>query len=152
MKKEITLKLISERYEINAQTNPGAPVEPERLELVTDAVFSEKNGRIEIKYSESELSGLGDTETLLIFERDQTDALTMIRRGTVEVTMVFSTGLRHLCVYKTQILPIEIVVTTKSLKNRLTEDGSLELDYTSELSGVSLARTMIRIEIKDKVK
>lgn len=152
MKKEITLKLISERYEINAQTNPGAPVEPERLELVTDAVFSEKNGRIEIKYSESELSGLGDTETLLIFERDQTDALTMIRRGTVEVTMVFSPGLRHLCVYKTQILPIEIVVTTKSLKNRLTEDGSLELDYTSELSGVSLARTMIRIEIKDKVK
>lgn len=152
MKKEITLKLTSERYEINAQTTPGAPVEPERLELVTDAVFSEKSGRIEIKYSESELSGLGDTETLLIFERDQTDALTMIRRGNVDVTMVFTPGLRHLCVYKTQILPIEIVVTTKSLKNRLTEDGSLELDYTSELAGVSLARTMIRIEIKDKVK
>lgn len=161
MDKKIILKLESERHELNSDTidiftagkpkgkKTEKPAEPDKVELVTEGTMRESGGRIEISYDESELSGLEGSKTLLIFDTAEPDTLTMIRRGTVHVTMVFSPGLRHICKYDNPVFPFELTLMTHSLSNNLLDNGSLKIDYSTELAGSSRARTRLKITLRD---
>jgi uncharacterized beta-barrel protein YwiB (DUF1934 family) len=161
VEKRIILKLQSERRETDAGTidifaagkasgeSTAKIPEPETVELITEGIMKTAGGRVELSYDESELSGLDGSKTQLVFDTSEPDILTMIRSGNVRVTMVFSPGLRHICRYDNPILPFDLILMTHSLKNTIFEDGLLEIDYSTELAGVSRARTRLKISLKE---
>lgn len=152
MEKKIELVLLSRRYEADTEAmlaGAAADVEPQELKIVTEATMKAEPGRVEIVYDEGEMTGLEGNSTHLIFDPDEPDTFTMQRTGPASTTMVFVPGMRHVCKYRTPVMPFELMLTTHSLCNRLLDDGYLELDYTTELGRTSHARTFLRIEIND---
>ncbi len=157
MEKNIIIKLQSSRRETDSDTvdifaagkPAGKSAEPDTVELITEGIMKSEGGRVELSYDESELSGLDGSKTYLIFDTSEPDVLTMIRRGTVRVTMVFSPGLRHICRYDNPILPFELTLMTHTLNNALLDNGSLYVDYTTELAGGGRARTQLKMTLKE---
>ncbi|MBQ9080411.1 MAG: DUF1934 domain-containing protein [Clostridia bacterium] len=151
MKKDITLKMISTRYEVDAATAKitkfEKDAEPQRIEMFTEAVMTVDGDKIDICYDESELSGLEGSSTHLIFDKTKPDTLTMFRDGEAATTMVFSPGLHHTCTYHTPIMPFRMELFTRTIINRLHIDGTLELDYITELAGSGHARTFMNVTI-----
>lgn len=152
MKKKIDLKIISTRYEADTasmNSTPTSDAEPEELKIYTSAVMTTTKGKVEIVYNEGELTGLEGSRTHLIFNPAEPDVFTMQRSGLATATMVFVPGMRHVCKYRTPVMPFELMLTTHSLDNRLLDEGWLEVDYTTEIGRTSHARTLLRIEISD---
>lgn len=171
MEKNVLLRLVSTRYETGDAVDLftggsvrvcedtddteggisalGESAEPQTVELVTEAVMKSAGGRTELSYDESELSGLEGTETRLVFDAAQPDVVTMMRSGSVGVTMIFCPGLRHSCRYSNPLIPFDMTLMTHSLDNRLLTDGILELDYTTELPGSNQARTRLSLSLRE---
>lgn len=148
MKKNISLKLISKRYEVDhPPAAVSADTEPQLIELFTEATLTDEDGRITISYSEDEQSGMEGSLTSIIFDASQPDTLTMYRSGPAGTTMVFQPGLRHKCVYNTPVMPFTMTLYTYSLENRLMKDGTILISYITELAGSGYARTELRLEI-----
>lgn len=152
MKKDITLKLVSTRFESDKpQAAPITPdsqsAEPQRIEMFTEAVWQEFGSEIKISYNEGEGSGMEGSVTSLIFDKNKRDSLTMFRTGLAGTTMVFSPGTRHNCVYNTSVIPFKMVLYTRTLINRLPEDGTLEIDYVTDIAGSGRARTYLQMTI-----
>ncbi len=152
MKKDITLKLVSTRFETDGQrtgniTQDSESAEPQRIELFTEAVWEESDDEIKISYDEGEDSGMEGSVTSLIFDKNRRDTLTLFRTGLAGTTMVFSPGVRHNCVYNTSVIPFKMVLYTRTLINRLPEDGTLEIDYVTDLAGSGRARTYLQMTV-----
>ncbi len=150
--KKIQISLHSTRFETGFQS-PLAPApkdadtEPQEMRLVTEATLSREGERYIISYNEGELGGLDNSQTSLIFDADSLDTLTMIRRGAVRVTMVFSPGLRHTCKYINPVMPFDMTIMTRTVENRLAENGTLKVDYITELPGANIARTLLKFKM-----
>ena len=151
MKKDITLKMVSTRYEVDAATSRGKKIEvdtePQVIELFTEATMEIKDGKVDICYDESATSGMEGSTTHLIFELEKPDTLTMYRAGTAGTTMVFSPGLRHTCTYHTPVMPFKMELVTRTLVNNLLTDGTLDIDYTTALASSGHARTFMQVTI-----
>ncbi len=152
MKKDITLKLVSTRFESDnpktaAITPDSESAEPQRIEMFTEAVWQEEGNEVKISYNEGEESGMEGSVTSLIFDKNCRDTLTMFRTGLAGTTMVFSPGMRHNCVYNTSVIPFKMVLYTRTLVNRLPEDGTLEIDYVTDLAGSGRARTYLQMTV-----
>lgn len=152
MKKKIDLKIISRRYDADTEAMrriPETDTEPDEMRIYTSAVLTTTADRVEIAYNEGELTGMDDSRTQLFFNPAEPDVFTMQRSGPATTTMVFIPGMRHVCKYRTPVMPFELVLTTHTLDNRLLDAGWVEIDYTTELGRTSHARTLLRIEIRD---
>ena len=152
MKKDITLKLVSTRFESDkpqaaAITPESQSAEPQRIELFTEAVWQEDGDQVKISYNEGEASGMEGSVTSLIFDKSKRDTLTLFRTGLAGTTMVFSPGVRHNCVYNTSVIPFKMTLYTRTLINNLTEDGTLEIDYVTDLAGSGRARTYLQMTV-----
>ena len=151
MKKDITLKMVSTRYEVDAATSRGKKIEvdtePQVIELFTEATMEIKDGKVDICYDESATSGMEGSTTHLIFELEKPDTLTMYRAGTAGTTMIFSPGLRHTCTYHTPVMPFKMELVTRTLVNNLLTDGTLDIDYTTALASSGHARTFMQVTI-----
>ncbi len=153
MSKDITLKLVSTRYESDRSTRSGPitpqseSAEPQRIELMTEATLTDEGDEVRISYNEGEMSGMEGSVTTLIFHKSKPDTLTMHRSGIAGTTMVFSPGMRHNCVYNTPVMPFKMTLYTRTLVNRLMEDGTLDIDYVTDLAGSGLARTFLQLTI-----
>ena len=151
MKKNITLKMVSTRYEMDVTTARGktieADTEPQVIELFTEAVMSIEDGKVDICYDESATSSMEGSTTHLIFELSRPDTLTMYRAGTAGTTMVFSPGLRHTCTYHTPVMPFKMELVTRTLINDLLSGGTLDIDYTTALASSGHARTFMQVTI-----
>ena len=151
MKKDITLKMVSTRYEVDAATSRGKKIEvdtePQVIELFTEATMEIKDGKVDICYDESATSGMDGSTTHLIFELEKPDTLTMYRAGTAGPTMIFSPGLRHTCTYHTPVMPFKMELVTRTLVNNLLTDGTLDIDYTTALASSGHARTFMQVTI-----
>lgn len=150
MKQKINLELISRRYEVDTDALLSARDEdaiPEELRTLTEAVMEiSETGHVDISYEEAEATGI-EGFTHMIFDVCEPDIFTVQRVGLPSTTMVFSPGMRHLCRYHTPFMPFEMMLTTRSLKNHLLDEGWLELDYTTEVAQASHARTFLRAVI-----
>jgi len=63
------------------------------------------------------------------------------------VFLVFESGKRHICVYTTPFMTFEVCIHTAQVKNKLLTDGTLELDYSIEVHGVSAERTRMKLSV-----
>lgn len=99
-----------------------------------------------LSYEESEASGMEGVKTCLQFSLDNKKEISISRSGAMSSLMYYIEGKRHICVYNTGIMPFEICIYTRSIDNRLIEDGFLEIVYIIEIKGACAQKTVLRME------
>ena len=162
MKKNIKMKIRSTRYEMKEflfaelaselagsidipEDVLGEMTEGERIEIATDGTLSLENGRVELSYDETELTGMEGSKTALSFSADTPELITMVREGTVSTALVFEPNKRHHCVYKTPYMPFELCVRTLKVENKLKSENRLYIDYIIEIRGAKAERTKFEL-------
>ena len=118
------------------------------IEMSTEGTLRIADGRVEIAYDESELTGMEGATTCVSFATDAPELVTMMRGGTVTTALVFEPHRRHICVYHTPFMPFEICVYSSRVENRLLDLGTLDLDYIIELRGAEAERTRFTMKIR----
>ena len=162
MEKEIRIRLLSERYEVEASLFSSGDEEngegmlwfdgeggqkPEVIEIQSIGTLSAKDGRIEIAYDETEATGMAGSRTAVSFMENEPGIVSMTREGIVSTTLVFESAKRYRCVYQTPYMPFEVCVRTHKVDNRLLTDGVLFLDYIIEIRGAQAERTKFSMQI-----
>ena len=104
-----------------------------------------KNGSFIVKYEE-EAEGMGGVFTEIKFDMEKPKEISISRTGALESYMYFEEGKRHICVYNTGIMPFEICIYTRSIDNRLIDEGYLEIVYIIEIKGACAQKTVLRME------
>ncbi len=158
MAEEIRLKLRSVRFEVEASLFSEddeysfdlleqREAAPETVEINTLGFQKEENGRIEISYDESEVTGMEGSSTFVTFLKGQEGIVSMVREGSVSTALVFEEGKRHHCVYNTPFMPFQVCIHTLKVDNKLLTDRYIDLDYIVEIRGAQAERTKFRMEI-----
>ena len=127
---------------------PSEDEKPERSEFFAEGRLITADDRVEIVYEESVLTGMEGSVTSIGFSRADPSIVTMIRQGFVNTAFVFEEGKRHICVYDTPFSSFEICVHALKVKNRLLDDGIIELDYLTELHGARTERCKMKIQVE----
>ena len=163
-KEEVRIKIRSELYEVEESLFSDMPEDEDGLaEAIANAVDGEgesdvleintlgtltvDGGRVTFSYNETESTGMEGSVTAVTYLDSNPDVVSMIREGTVSATLVFEEGQRHHCIYNTPIMPFEICVRTKKVVNRLSINGTLELDYIIEIRGAKAERTRFYMQV-----
>ena len=155
IKMNITLHTEQSEY-VEAQQNSPIPliddehedeVECEETDLYTEGVLEiEEDGSMTLSYDESELTEAPFSLTSVHFDKNAPELVTLMRSGDFKVAMVFESNMRHICVYETPYMPIEMCIATRKLKNTISEDGGeLEVYYSIETNGMRCERAKIRL-------
>ena len=157
--KEVRIRIKSVRYEVEAslfseaneesfrRVGEGASPEPEVIEINSVGLLENKDGRVELSYDETEVTGMEGSRTAVSFATDSAGIVSMIREGMVSTVLIFEEAKRHHCVYNTPMMPFEVCVHTLKVDNRLSTDGVLHLDYIVEIRGAQAERTKFQMEI-----
>lgn len=160
--KEVRIKLKSTIYEVEASLfgDEGEEderfsvveddvdnIEPDVIEINTVGIMRIADGRFEVYYDESEVTGMEGSSTSVSFDTADTGIVTMLREGSVSTALVFEAGRRHHCLYKTPYMPFEVCVNTLSVDNRLDGDGELFIDYIIEIRGAKAERTKFEMKL-----
>ncbi len=162
---EVRIKIRSELYEVEeslfsdlpgdedcfeeifSDDVPNESVEIDVLEINTLGRMTVDNDRVTFSYDETETTGMEGSVTALTYLEVDPEIISMLREGTVSATLVFEEGKRHHCIYNTPIMPFEVCVRTKKVVNRLSTDGTLELDYIIEIRGAKAERTRFFMQV-----
>ena len=159
IKKDIRIKIHSELYEVDASLFSmddidfdNLPIseeepEPQILDINSLGNYIDDGERISISYNETEATGMEGSVTTITFLKSDPTIVSMIREGIVSTTLVFESGKRHHCVYKTPFMPFEICVRTVKVTNALLGVGTLSLDYVVEIRGAKAERTKFSMQI-----
>lgn len=128
----------------------GEAPEPEIMEINSVGKLLVEDGdcgRTELRYEETEVTGMSGATTSVSFANHQPGIVSMLREGSVSTALVFESGKRHHCIYNTPFMPFEVCVHTLRVENRIAEDGSLDLDYIVEIRGAQAERTQFHLQI-----
>ncbi len=155
--KKVKITVESEKYDNSEALIAKLPVENgednetqhETIKFTTEGTITSRNGRISLDYDDSDLFDGEQTGVSIVFEELSKDLVSMMRGGSVSTAMVFESGKRHICLYTTPFMTFEVCIHTAQVKNRLLTDGTLELDYSIEVHGVSAERTRMKINIAE---
>ena len=147
---EIEMSLFSEGDELIALSDGEEHSEPETMQIRTlGSLGVYDDGRVEIAYDETELTGLEGSRTCVSFDSGNIGTVTMLRTGAVSTTLVFEKGKRHHCVYSTPYMPFEVCVRTLDVKNELAQKGTLFIDYIVEIRGARAERTRFSMTVME---
>jgi uncharacterized beta-barrel protein YwiB (DUF1934 family) len=161
MLKRVRVQIFTDRYEIkgslynnavadvpsDAVAPPSFHGETEHMEMTVEGRYHDDGTRVCISYKESELTGMEGSNTSVSFHKSEPQTLSMLRDGSVKTALVFEQGKRHLCVYQTPVMPFEVCVYTRSVRNAIESEGVLEMDYTVEIRGAQAERTKFLMRV-----
>lgn len=137
---------------VNLDDDGNGEVVHDDCDMSAVGTLTDDGERIEIKYSEPEDGGMGNTATQISFDNEEPGIITLFRSGDVSSALVFEEGKRHMCSYRTPELSFEICVKSELVKNNITsEGGELELDYFLEFHGASAEHTVMNITVSPLV-
>ena len=122
------------------------------LMFETVGELSEEDGRITLTY-QTEITGVFGTTVEYIFDKDNRDVLTTVKRSLFEEIYFFDGKTkRQTVVYEDDKNKLELSLYTKMLKNCLTYEngGFIEIEYFAEIRGgvVEHCREYILVELK----
>lgn len=122
-------------------------MEGDRIELVTQGRLAGDESGYTLTYQESELTGLGSTQTVF---QVQPDRVTLMRSGEINFQMVFQEGRRHLSLYETPYGSLSVGVNTRHMSAQLGEHGGeLEIDYNIEIDHSLAGRNVFQIRVRE---
>lgn len=131
---------------------PQIPDAPEISEMTVEGKLKESLGRVELKYTETELSGMEGSTAAITFSLEEPSLITLMRSGMVNTALVFEEGKRNICAYNTPFMPFEVCVHAFKIKNKLLTDGTLYIDYAVEIRGADAERCKLTVSIKEMSK
>jgi uncharacterized beta-barrel protein YwiB (DUF1934 family) len=124
MNKNVIMKILGEQTE-NGKTN--------RLELITEGRYYDRDGALCLEYQESEISGMeGVTTTISV----QGKMVSLIRRGQANSHMVFEPGKKCIHQYDTPMGTMEMGIYPLRVDVDLgEEEGRVGLSYQLDIDG-----------------
>ncbi|MBE6590721.1 MAG: DUF1934 domain-containing protein [Ruminococcaceae bacterium] len=107
-----------------------------QTEFYTVGYLKEDEDGISLSYGETNITGMGDTATLI--NLSPLGTVTMNRSGQVSTNLVFEKKRRIQCVFQTKATaPLPVTVYTRDLKiKRGKNGGRIEIDYFIEVGGI----------------
>ena len=138
--KEIILSIVGEQVTPDGDTN--------RMEMVTEGRFYERDGLKYLEYEENETSGLGSTMTTITIGPD---IVSLMRQGRNTTHMVFKEGKKSYNIYNTPMGSMEMGVWPTSMVINMGEDkGDLSLEYELNIGGQYAGENMISVTYRLK--
>lgn len=150
MKKNVSIDIVSKQYKFDGDffAVQNDTDSEEKIEISTEGVLCLENGRLSVRYDETELTGMEGAHTVLEFDTSEPDTLTMTRSGSASTSMIFKENSRYMSTYETGVFPLEMCITTKSVENNLDiNGGNIIIDYTVEIHGVCMERTYLTVTV-----
>lgn len=142
MKQNVVLSIRGE------QTYVGQ--EPDVIELVTEGELVGRDGGWDLRYEESDLTGLSGVTTTFRIEKDK---ITLSRTGKLNSQMIFQEGVSHDSLYQVEFGALMITVSATKVSNDLTEQGgTVDLVYNIELEKSAAGQIDYHLEIRPKSK
>ena len=140
MKREVTLS-IEGRQTYQDQ-------EPEIIELVTEGTMEFRNGGWDIRYEESELTGLAGVTTTF---RVEPGKVTLTRKGALESTMIFQENVVHESLYQMPFGALMLSVkATRVLFDIVPDGGMIDLSYNISIENSEAGVIDYHLDIRAK--
>jgi uncharacterized beta-barrel protein YwiB (DUF1934 family) len=122
--------------------------EPDVIELVTEGVMEYTDGGWDIRYEESELTGMAGVTTAFQIEPGK---ITLSRTGKLNSQMVFQEGVVHDSLYRTEFGALMISVLASVIKAEIDENGGvIDLVYAIEIEQTAAGVIDYHLEIRPK--
>ena len=126
-------------------TTPGETDEP--VELVTNGEYCYSRDKTVFSYMESEITGMEGTRTTFTVAPD---LVTLSREGTVNATMTFEKGRKHVFLYETDFGSTLLGVDTHDFSFELGENGGdMEFTYDVDVDNVLLGTSSFKINVRE---
>ena len=107
--------------------------ECDNFEMYTEGELYYGDGKLEVRYREPEITGMGDSVTSISFDCGDRSLVTITRGGDVYTALVLERGVRHTCAYNTSSQPFIVYTTARRIENSLDRrGGTLDMIYTVE--------------------
>jgi len=117
------------------------------IELLTEGVFYKADGVYFCEYKESEITGLGGTDTTIEIGDNY---VSLERSGAVNSQMLFMEGRKTSSVYNIQFGELLIDIYTEKLDIRIDEHGGeLNVDYILDINNATTGKNKFEITIKE---
>ena len=133
--------------------DPFAPerfdaVDAQRIDVDYAGTLSTRDGRLIIRYEESELTGMLGATTEVSFDLSDPSIVMMQRTGVVKTSFCFEEGARIECVQETGEFALSFVVDTAAMSNGLgTDGGDLKISYAMEVRGNLVQRSLMHLTV-----
>lgn len=125
-----------------------ADQEPEVIELVTEGVMELHDGGWDIRYEESELTGLEGVTTTF---RVEPGKVILTRAGKLSSQMVFQEGLSHDSLYQMAFGTLMLTVRALQVFFDITPDGgTIDLVYEINIENTQAGIIDYHLEIRAK--
>lgn len=123
--------------------------EPDVIELITEGTLEYRDDGWDIRYEETDLTGLSGVTTTFRVERDK---IILTRTGKLNSQMVFQEGKSHDSLYQMEFGALMITVCATRIMAQLDENGGMiDLVYGIEIEQSTAGTIDYHLEIRPKV-
>ena len=118
------------------------------VELVTEGKYSYRDGRGELSYMESELTGMQGTRTSFTFTPTE---VVLSREGTLTSKMIFREGTKNTFLYDTPFGSATMGLDTHRIHSTMgPRGGEMEIDYVVDFDHAVVGRNKFRINVREQ--
>ena len=118
------------------------------VELVTEGKYCYRDGKGELSYMESELTGMQGTRTSFTFTPTE---VVLSREGTLTSKMVFREGTKNTFLYDTPFGSATMVLDTHKIHSTMgPRGGDMEIDYVVDFDHAVVGRNKFRINVREQ--
>ncbi len=122
--------------------------EPETIELVTEGTLEATDHGWNIRYEESDLTGLSGVTTTFSIEPGK---ITLTRAGALNSQMVFQEGVFHDSLYQLEFGALQITVCATKVQYRMKENGgTVDLVYGIEIENTAAGVIEYHLDVRPK--
>ena len=122
--------------------------EPEVIELVTEGTLEYRAEGWDIRYEESDLTGLAGVTTLFRLEPGQ---VILQRSGKLRSEMVFREGVSHESLYQMEFGALMLTVCAKQIEANISQQGgTIDLLYSVQIEHTEAGMVEYHLEIRPK--
>ena len=118
------------------------------VELVTEGKYCYRDGKGELSYMESELTGMQGTRTSFTFTPTE---VVLSREGTLTSKMVFREGSKNTFLYDTPFGSATMGLDTHKIHSTMgPRGGDMEIDYVVDFDHAVVGRNKFRINVREQ--
>lgn len=122
--------------------------DPDVIELVTEGELKARDGGWDLRYEESDLTGLSGVTTTFRIEGEK---IILSRTGKLNSQMIFQEGVAHDSLYQVEFGALMITVCATKVAYDLTEEGgTVDLSYKIELEKSAAGQIDYHLQIRKK--
>lgn len=122
--------------------------EPEVIELLTEGTLEYREEGWDIRYEESDLTGLAGVTTLFRLEPGQ---VILQRSGKLRSEMVFREGVSHESLYQMEFGALMLTVCAKQIEANISQQGgTIDLVYSVQIEHTEAGMVEYHLEIRSK--